>query len=59
MIRITITEDAKTTVAVNGVSGQSCKGLTAKLEKALGKTVKDKKTAEFYQRETNQQRLKQ
>lgn len=50
-ITITIGVDGEPTIAVSGVSGQSCKSLTIALEKALGNVTSDEKTGEFYERE--------
>jgi hypothetical protein len=38
-----------TKIEVNGVKGETCKSLTAGLEKALGETVKSEATEEFYE----------
>jgi hypothetical protein len=46
-----IAPDGTTTFKVEGIAGPSCRDLTASLEKALGKTVNDRKTAEFYESE--------
>ncbi len=46
---INIDAEGNTTVSVKGAKGKSCKSLTAKIEAALGQTVKDDKTPEFFQ----------
>ena len=48
-IKIIISKDGKVTIDVDGIKGSGCKKLTKTLEKKLGKTVKDKKKAEYYQ----------
>ena len=58
-IIITIAEDSTTTVAVNGVKGKSCTGLTKALEKALGQTTKDRKGPEYYEKSRQTQRAGQ
>lgn len=52
-IEITFDVDGTSQIHVNGTKGSSCKDLTKTFEKALGTVVSDKKTAEFYQTETN------
>jgi hypothetical protein len=37
------------TTRVEGVCGDGCKSLTAPIERALGRVVKDEKTAEYHQ----------
>jgi DUF2997 family protein len=50
-IIIKVDAEAKVTVAVGGVKGQSCGPLTAEIERALGKIVLDQKTADYFAKE--------
>ena len=45
---VRILPDGKVEVKVAGVGGSSCRDVTKALEKALGNTVSDKVTDEFY-----------
>jgi hypothetical protein len=47
-IIVTIGPDGQTTVEVAGVCGSGCSALTAALERALGSTTADTKTADYY-----------
>lgn len=47
-IKVIISKDGKVTIDVEGIKGSGCKNLTKALEKALGKTTKSKKKAEYY-----------
>ncbi len=58
-IVVTIKPDGTTTVAAEGVAGPSCKDVTAKIERALGKTVSDAPTAEMQQVPPMTQSMKQ
>lgn len=59
-IKVFIDQTGEPTIEVSGVKGKTCKDLTKDLEKALGKTVSETKTREFYESERtnvrNQQR---
>jgi hypothetical protein len=46
---ITITADGQSKVEAKGVRGAGCQALTRDIEKALGTTAADTKTAEFHQ----------
>ena len=46
-IIVRVKDDGSIEVAVEGVAGPSCSDLTRAVEKALGKTTSDKRTAEF------------
>lgn len=50
-IKIRIAPDGTPTVKVEGVQGVSCKDVSKGIEKALGVTVEDKKTHEYYGQE--------
>ena len=57
-IIIDISPTGETEIKVQGCPGPSCKDLTKGLEKALGKTVSDKKSQEYYKQvETEKQQL--
>jgi hypothetical protein len=47
-IIVEIAPDASLTVAVECGKGSSCSNLTKELERALGKTVSDKRLPEFH-----------
>lgn len=49
-LRITIARDGKITATVVNVSGESCVGLTAFLEK-IGKVEHEEHTGDFYQQD--------
>jgi len=53
-IIIKISEGGKVNLNVNGIKGKSCKDLTKSLEKALGKTVEQKETDEYYEEQQEQ-----
>jgi hypothetical protein len=56
-LKIKIGKGGKTEVKVEGFSGSGCGALTKAIESALGTTVDDKKTADFYKiEEKNQQK---
>jgi hypothetical protein len=46
---ITIGTDGAPQIAVEGVKGSSCKQATEAIERALGRTIKDTETAEFFE----------
>ena len=48
---VRILPDGKVEVKVAGVGGAKCTDVTKALEKALGSTVSDKKTDEYYKTE--------
>ena len=48
-IIVTITPDGHSTVEAKGVRGSGCQALTREIEKAIGATASDSKTAEFHQ----------
>lgn len=49
---IEIDLDGTTQISVAGVKGKRCKDVTAQIERALGRTVKDTPTGEMAQSET-------
>jgi hypothetical protein len=52
-IIVTVDKEGNAEIAVNGVSGKSCKEITANLEKALGTVISDKPTSEMFEQEVN------
>jgi len=50
-IKVTIGKDGKVETMVLGVKGQGCSALSQALADALGTTVEDRETAEFYEEE--------
>ncbi len=53
-VRVTI-KNGRPTIEVSGVSGESCKAMTQKLESALGVTTSDEPTSEMYHDNTQNQ----
>jgi hypothetical protein len=49
-VEITIDKSGNASLHVKGVQGNSCSVLTIEIEKALGETVTDTKTPEFFQK---------
>lgn len=49
-IIINIDSDANVQLTVKGVKGPSCRELTDKIEKAIGKVDADRTTSEFHQK---------
>ena len=47
-IKVTISPEGDTTIAVEGVVGRSCTDLTKDLEKALGSPLSSRKTADYH-----------
>ncbi len=47
-IIVRVSPEGKTEVQVDGMAGASCTDVTKAVEKALGKTVTDKKTTDYY-----------
>lgn len=48
-IEVTIAPDGKLTVEGKGFAGSDCEKATQALQKALGRTVSDHRTEEFYE----------
>jgi hypothetical protein len=59
MHKIEISKDAKVKIEVTGVSGPACKAATERIQKALGHTVTDVETAEYYENAENVQAVNQ
>jgi hypothetical protein len=57
-VQVTIDNGGQTEVKVIGCPGPSCSSLTAAIEKALGSTVADTKTPEFYKQVQQTQQAK-
>ena len=51
-IKIVIDDNGNTSFEVRGVKGKKCLAITKDWEEALGIVLKQEKTAEFYQTET-------
>lgn len=51
-VLVRIGTDARVTIQAHGVTGPGCHDLTRGLERALGQTVADRPTAEFFQEES-------
>lgn len=47
-IRVHVAADGSVTVSVEGVAGSSCSDVTRAVETALGATVDDRRTPDFY-----------
>jgi hypothetical protein len=54
-IEITITPKGETKISTSGFTGSSCQDATRELEKALGATIDEQLTGEFYQASNDQQ----
>jgi len=52
-IKIRISTEGDVEISVEGHKGKGCKDLTREIEKALGKTVSDKNTTEWFEKERN------
>jgi hypothetical protein len=53
-VKIRIKPGGKVEVKVQGVTGPTCTDVTKSLQKALGNTINDQKTEEFYkEQDTN------
>jgi DUF2997 family protein len=53
-VTVIIAPNGSTTFEVDGVKGSGCEKVTAAFQRALGKTTSDRKTAEYYEEETEQ-----
>ena len=54
-----IAEDGTVSMKVDGVKGGSCLRLTREMQRNLGQTADDVKTAEFYAKETEEETEKE
>jgi hypothetical protein len=54
-LEVIITPDGKTSIRTLGFTGSTCQQASRFLEEALGQTVTEHRTAEFYQAESVQQ----
>ena len=59
IIEITVDPKGQTTVQTRGFAGESCREASRFLEQALGRAAAETLTAEFYQRATQDQALRQ
>jgi hypothetical protein len=58
-IEIIVTPTGQTTVETKGFSGAECRQASQFIEAALGNRVQERMTAEFYTRESQQERLQE
>ncbi len=58
-IEITISPTGESTVQTKGFTGSSCRDASRFIEQALGQKTGETLTAEFYQEQSNQQRVGQ
>lgn len=58
-VEITISPTGQSTVQTKGFTGPSCKEASRLIEQALGKTISEQHTAEFYQATSTQQAVEQ
>ena len=59
-IIVTIAPDGSTKVTAKGYTGPSCRDATQAMRQALGQSVRESRTAEYYaagQQQANQQKL--
>jgi hypothetical protein len=57
IIEIVVTRQGETTVQTRGYAGSDCLQATKFLEQALGTTVVDQKTSEYFQQTATQQQI--
>lgn len=57
-IILTFNDDGSVTSETKGVKGNSCKDVSAFIEKALGNKTGDKLTREYYEKEENKNLLR-
>jgi hypothetical protein len=50
--------DGESTVETKGIKGKSCKKASEFIEKGLGDKKSDKKTKEFYEKESNTNKIR-
>ena len=58
IIEIIVAPDGQTKLQTKGFTGASCQAASRFLEQALGQTVGDQRTAEFYRWEQSQNRVR-
>ena len=59
IIEVTVSPQGETTVQTKGYSGGECLQASKLLEQALGTTIADHKTPEFYQESATEQQVTQ
>jgi hypothetical protein len=59
IIEVTVAPNGAVTVHTKGYAGMDCLQASQFLEQALGVTLEDQKTAEFYQSQTVEQHTQQ
>lgn len=59
LIEVVVSPQGETTVQTQGYVGSDCLQATKFLEQALGVVAAERKTAEYYQTQTQQQEVRQ
>jgi hypothetical protein len=59
IIEVTVDTKGQSKVETRGFTGRECREASKFIEQALGQRTEEKLTAEFYQGQTTDQRLKQ
>ena len=59
IIEMTVDSRGQSKVETSGFTGSECREASKSVEQALGQAIGEKLTAEFYQRQTVDQQLKQ
>lgn len=49
-VKVVISPEGETVVSVEGVCGEGCEALTRGIEQALGRTAKNKRQPEYFQK---------
>jgi hypothetical protein len=59
IIEVTVSPQGETTVQTKGYAGADCLQASRFLEEALGATINERKTTEFYQAQEARQQIQQ